>query len=84
MDWATIAAVVSALGGGSLITGALTWWMSQRQFGHQRAMDVSRLELDRWQQVLQSFEKEIDTWERAGDTAYANETRREYALQRVA
>lgn len=85
VDWATlVTSIVASVLGSSLIVGLLTWWLDRRRFGHQQAMDVSRLELDRWQQVQQSFEKEIDTWEKAGDSANANETRREYALQQVA
>jgi hypothetical protein len=85
VDWATlVTSIAASILGSSLIVGLLTWWLDRRRFGHQQAMDVSHLELDRWQQVQQSFEKEIDTWENAGDTTNANEARREYAVQQVA
>jgi tetratricopeptide (TPR) repeat protein len=85
MDWPTFAAsVATSVIGSGLIVGLLTWWLDRRRFGHQQAMDVSHLALDKWQRVQQSFENEIDSWEKAGDTTNANEARREYALQQVA
>ncbi|MSQ41143.1 MAG: tetratricopeptide repeat protein [Dehalococcoidia bacterium] len=73
MDPVTFAAfVVTSLFGGGLVAGLLQLWLGRRQ--HQVAMD-------KWERIQQSWERQIESAKKRGDTKEVNRLRQEYAGQ---